>query len=95
MLLTTRFRTRFWEAWVSASANVVATTADLGMGVVADLIFETRIVRATAELCSRSAGTAFLIVCRKNDAGAVVDPIARRHKIGKRYELLLTRSLRQ
>ena len=69
LLLTTRFRTWFWEARVSTSANIVATTPnhgtrgfEHGTRGIADRIFETGIATVTAKLYSRGARTAFLPV---------------------------------
>ena len=61
LLLATRFRTRFWEAPVSASANIVATN---GQGGMADGIFETGINTVTAKLYSRGVKTAPLLAAQ-------------------------------
>lgn len=61
VLLTTRFRTWFWEARVSASANIIATTRGPGSRVMAYGIFETGIATVTAELYLGGARTALYV----------------------------------
>ena len=82
VLLTTRFWTRFWEAWVSAPANIVATTAGFGMCIMADWIFEAGIANHTAVLCSRCAETTSLLVRWAREDSGIGQVIARRHRIG-------------
>lgn len=89
---TTRFRTRFREAWISASADIIATAAGRRMGVMADGILETGIVIVTAKLWPRCAGTAFLLAPHTEEAGSVDQRETRRHSIGERYEGFLARS---
>ena len=89
---TTRSRTRFREAWISASADIIATAANRRMGVVADGILKTGIVIVTAKLGPRCAGTAFLLAPHTEEARGVDQRVARRHSIGERCEGFLARS---